>query len=96
MIEWQENAACKGEPLEFFFELYEDDRDIAEEVDNICFGCPVREECLSWAVKQSSTGVFGGAYLIHGRFNKAKNKHKLPYISNKIESEINYIKGRNG
>lgn len=90
-MKWFDQAHCKGMPLSWYFEDYEDDKEIAEQVDQICFDCPVRKECLKWAVDSNSTGVFGGVYLVLGKYNKTKNSHKYPYISNKLQKEVGEI-----
>lgn len=88
MSEWQTRADCKGDPLENYFEKYETDRDIAEETDDKCFACPVRQECLKMGVNTAGTGVFGGVFLVLGKYSKTKNSHKMAYISRKLEQEV--------
>lgn len=88
MSEWQTEAECQGDPLENYFEKYETDRDIAEETDDKCLGCPVREQCLKMGVNTAGTGVFGGVFLVLGKYSKTKNSHKMPYIARKLEQEV--------
>lgn len=96
MIPWQEYAACKNEPLEIFFEKYEDDKDTAINTDDMCFDCPVREACLKFGVEHSSTGVFGATYLVFGKFSRARNSHKLPYINYKLQKEVAKLRENHG
>ena len=92
MENWTEEALCRGKPLEVFFEAYEENKDVAIAVDDMCLGCPVRSQCLKLGVNTSGTGVFGGTYLVLGKFSKTRNSHKLPYVSGKLQEEINDIK----
>jgi WhiB family redox-sensing transcriptional regulator len=54
---WTAHASCRLADPELFF---------AEDADTeyalrICSGCPVREECLDWAlVTEAAYGVWGG------------------------------------
>jgi hypothetical protein len=89
---WQESARCKDEPLENFFEAYETDRSVAEDTDDMCLDCPVRNWCLKEGVETAGTGVFGGVYLSLGKFSKTRNSHKLPYVAEKLEEQVNDIR----
>lgn len=92
---WEEQASCIGEPLENFFEAYESDRAVAEITDDMCFDCPVRSRCLSEkGVEPSGTGVFGGVYLVLGKYSKTRNSHKLPYLADKLQDEVDEIRNR--
>jgi WhiB family transcriptional regulator, redox-sensing transcriptional regulator len=55
---WRDRAACKGEPTQIFFATQGQDVRVAR---SICNNCPVRLECLEWAVDASvQHGIFGG------------------------------------
>jgi len=55
---WRNRASCKGEPPALFFAVQGQDVQAAR---NICATCPVRIECLTWAVEESiQHGIFGG------------------------------------
>lgn len=55
---WRQHAACKGEPVEVFFA--KKGGNVAR-AKAICMTCPVRLECLSWAVEaRIGFGIFGG------------------------------------
>lgn len=56
---WVAFAACRGaEPDLFFGDGNGEATAIAR---RICAGCPVREECLDWALEaRASFGVWGG------------------------------------
>lgn len=78
-----ENANCSGMPLDYFFDLYEYDLGIANQVDETCWTCPVQQECLNFGIKTyfgknqiKGTGVFGGIYIELGKFSRELNSHK--------------------
>ncbi len=57
---WRERAACEGEDLDTFFPvgsaLWQ-----AQRATSICAGCPVTEECLSYALSTGQDhGIWGG------------------------------------
>jgi len=54
---WREHAACKGEPVDVWFSTQGHGVTIAK---RICNTCPVRLECLRWAVdEQINHGIYG-------------------------------------
>jgi WhiB family transcriptional regulator, redox-sensing transcriptional regulator len=62
-LEWMSRAACKGQPDAVFFP---DDKDDGEQPDyttarHICAGCPVRVQCLAYALELNiGHGMFAG------------------------------------
>jgi WhiB family redox-sensing transcriptional regulator len=55
---WEADAACKGMDPSIFFPVNDDD---ALEAIAVCRACPVRDECLSWALEtRERFGVWGG------------------------------------
>jgi len=53
---WQERAECRGEDVEMFFAPGRED-----EAKAVCGWCPVRGECLDWAIALNVRyGVYGG------------------------------------
>lgn len=62
-MEWLRRAACVGEDPELFFPvgtLGPALRDTAA-AKRVCARCPVRPECLEWALSTGQTsGVWGG------------------------------------
>ncbi len=63
--DWNQAAACRGEPLGVFFGPDREIRSVraAREAraKAVCGRCPVRGECLAWAVTgQVRFGVYGG------------------------------------
>lgn len=59
-MEWQRDAACAGVGSDVFFPgKYESD--LVKQAQRICSGCPVRTECLSWALERPEYfGTWGG------------------------------------
>jgi WhiB family redox-sensing transcriptional regulator len=65
--EWVHEAACADVPFkDFWHPSSEDGRDPKAEADyakKICRGCPVRDECLEWAMDVGpalAQGILGG------------------------------------
>lgn len=57
-IRWREDAACRDLDTDIFFPESDDDADRALEV---CASCPVRHECLEFALlTRQDDGVWGG------------------------------------
>jgi len=57
---WHEHAACSSYPAEMFFPPSEALAS-AKAAKLVCAACPVREECLSFALDTAqSEGVWGG------------------------------------
>ena len=57
---WYEEAACASYPAEVFFPPSEVPL-AANPAKAVCEGCPVREECLSFALETAQAeGVWGG------------------------------------
>jgi WhiB family redox-sensing transcriptional regulator len=57
-LEWKEKAACRNLDTSLFFPDSEADAGPAKEV---CAGCPVREQCLQFALDtRQRDGVWGG------------------------------------
>lgn len=67
--DWEEDAACFGVQTDIFYppRIREKYQEIASEARSYCFGgsgkapCPVRRECLAWAINvEEEHGIFGG------------------------------------
>jgi WhiB family redox-sensing transcriptional regulator len=54
VTDWRQDAACREAAPELFF------TDNSDEAKAICADCPVRAECLSWALENTEFGVWGG------------------------------------
>ncbi|MFF3327075.1 WhiB family transcriptional regulator [Streptomyces sp. NPDC002889] len=63
MENWREAAACRNEDPDLFFPIGTSGPALlqAEEAKAVCRGCPVREQCLQWAMDNGQdVGVWGG------------------------------------
>lgn len=90
-VRWDHKSACKGHPLENHFELYEKNAIIAKRQDMVCHDCPVRRQCLEWAVNNQATGLHAEIYMSLGKYAKNKNRHKTPEQAERLISEINEV-----
>lgn len=88
---WDEEALCAGMDYEKFFDKYEDDPELAKQIDNLCLACPVMLECFRRGVSSESWGVWGGIYLVDGKPDKTKNSHKTKQIWNRIYEVVNDV-----
>lgn len=64
MEDWRQSAACRDEDPDLFFPVGTSGPALmqAEEAKRICARCPVREQCLRWALDTGQDfGVWGGA-----------------------------------
>lgn len=59
--EWQDDAACRGKPLEWFFP---ERGHQTSQAKSVCAECEVTQECAAYQEKTNSTGVWNGR--IHG------------------------------
>jgi WhiB family transcriptional regulator, redox-sensing transcriptional regulator len=63
---WQHRAACRGEDAEMFFapnyfERKEEKEGREVQAKTICARCPVRDECLEYALRNREPhGIWGG------------------------------------
>ncbi|MEV7344742.1 WhiB family transcriptional regulator [Streptomyces sp. NPDC093544] len=63
MSNWRESAACRTVDPDLFFPIGNTGPAILQinEAKAVCEGCPVRDECLKWALETGqSIGVWGG------------------------------------
>jgi WhiB family redox-sensing transcriptional regulator len=57
--DWRFDASCRDVDPEIFFPVSAKP-EFAREALAICATCPVREQCLSWALEIGADGVWGG------------------------------------
>ncbi|MFC8426288.1 WhiB family transcriptional regulator [Streptomyces sp. NPDC057236] len=63
MDNWRERAACRTEDPDLFFPIGTSGPALmqTEQAKAVCRHCPVREQCLQWALDTGqSIGVWGG------------------------------------
>lgn len=59
-LDWMDRAACKGLPSRVFF-LDDDEQPDYATARHVCSGCPVRSECLGYALELNIRhGMFAG------------------------------------
>ena len=60
--DWRHLAACRGKDPELWFPIGETGPAVAqaEEAKAVCAGCPVVEQCLTWALDNDVQGIWGG------------------------------------
>lgn len=54
---WQDSALCRDVDPEIFFPF---GKTSARKAQQVCQVCPVRNDCLSYALEHESHGVWGG------------------------------------
>ncbi|MGW2639949.1 WhiB family transcriptional regulator [Streptomyces sp. NPDC001348] len=63
MDNWRDHAACRHEDPDLFFPVGTTGPAVlqARQAKTVCERCPVREQCLDWALDTSQTiGIWGG------------------------------------
>jgi WhiB family redox-sensing transcriptional regulator len=63
MDNWRDHAACRHEDPDLFFPIGATGPALVqqERAKTVCRRCPVREQCLQWALDTGQTiGVWGG------------------------------------
>lgn len=73
--DWRKSAACGPDTTDLFFPVGTDARSMVDVAmaKGICRGCPVKDQCLTWAIEnRQDVGVWGGLdererQKLHGR-----------------------------
>ena len=89
-FDWYYLAVCRGMDTNLFYDKYEADPNIARNIDEMCFSCPVMEMCYKSAVEKDEYGVWGGVYLTSGSIDKSKNLHKTPEVWKRLKKRNVY------
>ncbi|MFF3171311.1 WhiB family transcriptional regulator [Streptomyces sp. NPDC057900] len=79
MENWRERAACREEDPDLFFPIGATGPALVqtEEAKAVCHGCPVRAECLRWALENGQdTGVWGGLGETERRALKRRSRRR--------------------
>ena len=58
--EWRKDAKCLGLPVGLFFPQQQSHKEeVPREIRRLCMSCPVREECLDYALNlESNVGIW--------------------------------------
>jgi hypothetical protein len=76
-VKWYHLSACINMPLNWFYDDYENDKILANTVDELCMNCPVAKQCFKEGIDDKEfAGVRGGVYFNIGRIDKQNNSHK--------------------
>ena len=70
MDNWRDHAACRHEDPDLFFPIGTTGPALVQtqRAKAVCEGCPVREQCLDWALGSGqSIGVWGGTTEVERR-----------------------------
>lgn len=84
-IQWYHLAACINQPINWYYDDYEADKQVAMQVDQVCLHCPVIKDCYFEGVNNKEKGVWGGVYMDLGRPDKQYNAHKTPEILKQLK-----------
>lgn len=85
-MDWRHKAACQDEDPELFFwsgkETAEANQRQIAAAKAVCRLCPVRTECLEWALKTGQDdGVWGGASVEERRTLRALRRVRQAWIA---------------
>lgn len=58
--EWKSLGNCVGKDTRIFFDASRNRKVYEDRMRQICEGCPVRSECLEWALVREEFGSWGG------------------------------------
>ncbi|HEY4607498.1 MAG TPA: WhiB family transcriptional regulator [Acidimicrobiia bacterium] len=59
--DWRNRAACAGYNHALFFPVGDADEIAVERARDVCFTCPVTEDCLEYALETNQrAGIWGG------------------------------------
>jgi WhiB family redox-sensing transcriptional regulator len=75
MDDWRDRAACRTEDPDLFFPVGTTGPALLqiEEAKSVCRRCPVRDQCLEWALDTGQNiGVWGGTTELERRAVKRR------------------------
>lgn len=83
--EWRKDAACRGKPTTVLFFPAGPEYEV---VPDLCHVCPVRQECLDYAVvTKQAQGVWGGMTSKERRKWARHNRHLAIARRLRLESD---------
>jgi hypothetical protein len=89
-LDWYHLSICRGMDTNLFYEKYEADPNIANNIDEMCLSCPVVSMCYQAGVDGNEYGVWGGVYLTSGSIDKSKNLNKSPETWKRLKKKNVY------
>lgn len=63
-VKWYQLAACVGADINMFYDDYETDKLIANQIDEMCLHCPVIKQCYNEGVSNKERGVLCELYSL--------------------------------
>jgi WhiB family redox-sensing transcriptional regulator len=81
---WRSAAACRSADPELFFPLSEFGKSLEQiaEAKAICIGCPVRRQCLEFALRTRQThGIWGGLTELERRPGRRAMGDHRPHVT---------------
>jgi WhiB family redox-sensing transcriptional regulator len=73
--EWRAQARCHGEDLTLFFPTSSGGSSFGDDAKRVCSVCPVRLECLEWAMaRPAEFGIWGGLTEAERRTLRAQRR----------------------
>lgn len=79
-LDWMADALCVDSPVDFFSE----DPTEVDKAKKVCFDCPVRRQCLEYALKNETRfGVWGGADEVELRKAQNIDQYGKPVLKEK-------------
>jgi WhiB family redox-sensing transcriptional regulator len=88
----KEQGSCRGEPYANFYPSFDSPSSTAYAI-SICERCPVRAECLDWALENDEFGVWGGTSEATRRSLK-RPRPRAKCISCQSENVISEMDGK--
>jgi WhiB family transcriptional regulator, redox-sensing transcriptional regulator len=79
--EWTDRAACLGSSPELFFPvgMVGPALEQVAAAKRVCAGCPVRADCLEWALRSGDAhGILGGTTPEERRYLRADRARRAP------------------
>jgi WhiB family redox-sensing transcriptional regulator len=76
IVNWQERAACRGADTDLFYPPRGYNiHDYKKVIETYCDNCPVRQDCLDYAIENcENLGIWGGLPAIGRRRLKASSR----------------------
>lgn len=83
-----ESAACRFTDTEMFFS---EDQLVAAHAKNICFRCPIQQQCLKDAIQGQEAGIWGGTTETERQeIIELENSYILPSVQ-EVSAELKLI-----
>lgn len=73
---WKDEGNCFDTDTNIYFDLYEENPQLRNKIDETCRDCPVNRRCFAEGVNTEAWGVWGGIYLEDGKPSQEFNDHK--------------------